>query len=184
METITLTARARNGTGKSYNRKLRNSGWIPATFYGYGVEALTIEVDYKEFAKLVEQKRHNNFIELKGEGIPGNSVAVVREFDNDPIKLDRYYNIDFQKVVEGRPVTTFAKLNLVGTSEGVIQGGILNQAAYIVRITGAPEHLVRELALDIAPLKAKGDTISATALELPEGVSLAGSQNQVLARLF
>jgi large subunit ribosomal protein L25 len=184
LETITLTARARNGTGKSYNRKVRQSGWIPATFYGYGIEALTVEVDYKEFAKIVETHRHNNFIHLKGEGIPEDSVAVVSEYDNDPIKSDIYYNIDFQKIVEGRPVTTHARLKLVGTSEGVIQGGILNQAAYIVKIKGAPEKLVETLTLDIADLREKGDTISAASLDLPEGISLAGSQNQVVARLF
>ncbi|MGM0443239.1 MAG: 50S ribosomal protein L25 [Fibrobacterota bacterium] len=184
MDTITLTARARNGTGKSYTRKARSQGWIPAVFYGYGIDSLAVEVDYKEFAKIIEQKNHNSFIHLVGEGLPEDAVAVVKDFETNPVKRDDFYNIDFQKIVEGRPVKVYARLKLVGTSEGVVMGGILNQVAHIVYIQGQPKDLVSDLTLDIAPLKEKGDTIIASALELPEGVTLVGSENQVLARLF
>lgn len=184
MDTVKLTARARNGSGKSYTRKIRQQGWVPAAFYGYGVEPINIEVDYREFAKLIEVKSQNKLIELVGEGIPADSVAVIRSYDNDAIKETLFYHIDFQKVVEGRPVKTRSYVNLVGKSAGVALGHILNQPVHEIAVEGPVDAITATVDLDISNLNAPGDLCKAKDIQLPEGVKLGVSDNQVICRLF
>jgi large subunit ribosomal protein L25 len=183
LEKIKLTARARTGSGKSYTRKARAAGWIPAAFYGFGIDPLTVEVDSKEFVQVFAKKQQNKLVELSGEGIPADTVAVIREWDRDPIKDDTFYHIDFQNVDEARPVKTRAYLKLTGSSKAVKLGGILNQTAYQLDITGLVNTIPEALEIDITDLDV-GETIMAGDLTLPEGVSLITSTALVVARVF
>ncbi len=183
MEKIKLTARARTGSGKSYTRKARAAGWIPAAFYGYGIAPVNVEVDHKEFVLIMGRKQQNMLIELSGEGIPADATAVIREWDRDPVKDDIFYHIDFQNVDEKRPVKTRVYLKLTGDSKAVKLGGILNQATYQLDITGMVDAIPSSLEADITDLDV-GQTLMAGGLKLPEGVSLITSPARVVARVF
>ncbi len=184
MDTIKLTARARNGSGKSYTRKARSAGWIPAAFYGKGMEPINIEVDAKEFAKIVATKSQNKLIQLDGEGIPADSVAVVKMFDDSPVKDDYYYHIDFVKFVAGEPIKTRSYINFVGESEGHVLGGILNKVTFEIDVVGQADVITDTVDLDIAALKVPGNLLKAKDIVLPEGVSLNTSAEKVIVRLF
>lgn len=183
MEKIKLTARARTGSGKSYTRKARSAGWVPAAFYGFGVEAFKVDVDHKELLNVFSKKLQNKLIELVGEGIPADTVAVIREWDRDPIKDSVFYHIDFQNVDNSRPVKTRAYLKFTGDCKAVKLGGILNQAAYQLDITGPVDSIPEVIELDITDLDV-GETAMAGDVTLPEGVSLITSPARVIARVF
>jgi len=183
VDKIELTARIRNGSGKSYTRKARTAGWIPAAFYGFGVEPVKVEVNAHEFELIVSRKQHNKLIVLKGEGLSADMVAVIREKHRDPVKDKVFYHIDFQKFDAKRPVKARSFLKLVGSSDVIKQGAILNQAMYEVDVEGIADKIPAMVEFDISNLNA-GDSAVAGDVILPEGVTLRTSPARVVARLL
>jgi large subunit ribosomal protein L25 len=183
VDKIKLTARARKGAGKSYTRKARAAGWIPAAYYGFGVEPMKVEVNAHEFNLIVARKQHNRLIELAGEGLPKDAVAVIREKQKDVVVDSVYYHIDFQKVDAKRPVKARSFLKLVGNSEAIKTGAILNQAMYEVDVEGTSDKIPETVELDISDLKT-GESAVAGDVKLPDGVRLLTSSARVVARLL
>ncbi len=185
MEKITLTARARTGSGKSYTRKARANGWVPAAFYGFGVDPINVEVDHKEFYKMLKTKEYNKLIELVGEGIPADSVVVLRDVQQDCIRDTTIYHADFQKVDTARPIKTRAFLELTGVEEcpAVKLGGILNKELYEVDLEGLVDAIPATLTLDVSTLE-EGGAQMASAIVIPEGVKLLTSPARVAARIL
>lgn len=183
MEKIKLTARARTGSGKSYTRKARAAGWVPASYYGFGIDPVNIEVDAREVIKLMAHHEHNKLIELEGEGVPAGAIAVIRDVQRDAIKRDLFYHIDFQYADEKRPIKTRAFLKLVGDCAGVKLGGILTQAVHEVEIMGPIESIPEVVEADVTDLVAGGATM-ASEIKLPEGVTLLTSEARVVARVL
>lgn len=183
MDKIKLTARVRNGSGKSYTRKARAAGWIPAAYYGFGIEPIKVEVNAHEFELIVSRKQHNKLIELTGEGLPAGTVAVIREKHRDPVADKVFYHIDFQKVDAKRPVKARTFLKLTGGADVIKQGAILNQAMYEFDIEGLADKIPEIVELDISALK-PGDSAVAGDVKLPDGVSLRTSPARVVARLL
>jgi len=183
VDKIKLTARVRNGSGKSYTRKARAAGWVPASFYGFGAEPIKIEVNAHEFELIVSRKQHNMLIELAGEGLAKDAVAVIREKQRDPVKDKVFYHIDFQKVDNKRPVKARCFLKLTGNCEAIKLGAILNQAMYEVDVEGLHDKIPAMVELDISNLKA-GDSAVAGDVKLPAGVVLLTNKSRVVARLL
>ncbi|MCK9525644.1 MAG: 50S ribosomal protein L25, partial [Limnochordia bacterium] len=62
MANYQLTVEARSETGKSYARKLRVEGKIPAVIYGSGKESTSIEVGIRDVEKAMSA--HGSLIDL------------------------------------------------------------------------------------------------------------------------
>ncbi|MDR0304159.1 MAG: 50S ribosomal protein L25 [Chitinispirillales bacterium] len=183
MDKIKLTARVRKLTGKSYTRKARKAGWIPAAYYGFGIEPIKIEVDAHEFSLIVARKQHNKLIELSGEGIPADALAFIREKQRDVVVDRVFYHVDFQRIDNKRPVKARSFLKLVGGSDAIKSGAILNQAMYEVDVEGSVNSIPDVVELDISNLLA-GDSAVAGDVKLPQGVRLLTSSARVVARLL
>ena len=183
METIKLTARARTGTGKSYTRKTRVAGWVPAAYFGFGIDPINVEVDSKEFARIVSTKQHNKLVELVGEGIPADTKVLIREVQSDPVRNDYYYHVDFQNVDASRPVKTRVFLELTGESEQVKLGGILNQAAYEIEVSGMVDDIPASVQVDAAILDNNGTALAGD-IVLDDKITLLTSPARVIARIL
>jgi len=183
VDKIKLTARVRTGSGKSYTRKARAAGWIPAAYYGFGIEPVKVEVNAHEFGLIVSRKQHNRLVELAGEGLPKDAIAVIREKHRDPVADKVFYHIDFQKADDKRPVKARSFLKLTGNSDAIKTGAILNQAMYEVDVEGMSDKIPETVELDISSLKA-GESAVAGDVKLPAGVSLRTSSARVVARLL
>ncbi len=183
MESIKLTARARTGSGKSYTRKARAAGWVPAAYYGFGIDAVNVEVNAHEFGLILSNHQHNKLIELVGEGVPANAIAVIRDVQRDAIKRGVFYHVDFQHADEKRPVKTRAFLRLTGESAGVQLGGILTQAVHEVDIMGPIDKIPEIVEVDVTDLVAGGATM-ASQIKLDEEITLLTSEARVVARVL
>ena len=119
MEIIKLKTRTRTGTGKSYTRKARSSGWVPATYYSKKIKPVCIEVDEREFAAIVRKRHLTNLIDLGLGKTQEDSIAVIKEVQRHVIKDNFFYHIDFQHVAMNEKVTVQCPIEIVGTAIGV-----------------------------------------------------------------
>ena len=88
-----LKARIRKVAGKKA-KSLQKKGKIPAVLYGPGIENLNLEIDEKEFEKVLKEKNKNSLIFLKVEN--KEYQVEIKEIQKEPIK-GRIIHVDFYK---------------------------------------------------------------------------------------
>ncbi|MCL2689360.1 MAG: 50S ribosomal protein L25 [Chitinispirillia bacterium] len=156
MEVLKLQTRERTGTGKSYTRKTRAQGWIPAVYYGHDRESKKLEVNHKEFAAIVRGRKTKHLMDL---GLASDSIAVIREVQRHVLKDDVFYNIDFMHINMNEKVTVDVPLIFKGVSTGVKDdNGILSQPHKSVKVECLPADIPESIAIDITNLKI-GDSV-------------------------
>ena len=156
MEVLKLQTRERAGTGKSYTRKARAQGWIPAVYYGHDRESKKLEVNHKEFAAIVRGRKTKHLMDL---GLAADSIAVIREVQRHVLKDDVFFNIDFMHINMNEKVTVDVPLIFKGISTGVKDdNGILSQPHKSVKVECLPADIPESVVIDITNLKI-GDSI-------------------------
>ncbi|KMQ52906.1 50S ribosomal protein L25p [Chitinispirillum alkaliphilum] len=179
MDVIKLQARTRAGSGKSYTRKARAQGWIPAVYYGKNQESEKIEVSEREFCALARAKQLTHIIDLGLEKNDG-SMAVVRDVQRDVLKDQVYYHIDFLKVSMDQVITVDVPLEIVGTPVGVkVDNGVLGHPVKTVMVECLPKDIPENVKIDVSELKV-GDSIHVRDVSVP-GVVIKDSPDEVLA---
>jgi large subunit ribosomal protein L25 len=158
LEIIKLKTRPRTGTGKSYTRKARVDGWIPAIYYGHNREPVSIEVDNKEFAAIVRGRKLTHLVDLGVGKNQDDSIAVIREVQRHVVKTDRFLHIDFMHVAMNEKVTVEVPLVLEGLPLGVKDGGVLGHPVKNVRIECMPMDIPERVTIDVTNLNI-GDSI-------------------------
>lgn len=179
MEIIKLKARSRTGTGKSYTRKARVDGWIPAIYYGHNREPVSIEVDNKEFAAIVRGKKLTHLVDLGIGQSQDDSIAVIREVQRHVVKTDRYIHIDFMHVAMNEKVTVEVPLVVDGLPLGVKDGGVLGHPVKSVKIECMPMDIPEKVTIDVSNLNI-GDSIHVRDIVIPN-IVIKESPDEVLA---
>jgi len=88
-----LKASIRKVTGKKA-KSLQKEGKIPAVLYGPGIKNLNLEIDEKEFEKVLKEKNKNSLIFLKIEN--KKYQVEIKEIQKEPIK-GKIIHVDFYK---------------------------------------------------------------------------------------
>jgi large subunit ribosomal protein L25 len=176
LEIVKLKARERSSAGKSYTRKARAGGWIPAVYYGQG-EPRKIEVPHIEFAAVVRARQTTHLIDL---GLGEGAIAVIREVQRHVLKDDIFYHLDFFHVDMSKKVSTEVPLEFVGVAVGVKDdGGVLGHPLKAVRVECLPADIPEKVRVDVSALKI-GDSIHVRDLSVPN-LTLKHAPDEVLA---
>jgi large subunit ribosomal protein L25 len=171
-----LQARERASAGKSYTRKARAQGWIPAVYYGQG-EPRKLEVPHREFAAVVRARQTTHLIDL---GLGEGAIAVIRETQRHALKDDLFYHLDFFHVDMSKKVSTEVPLEFVGVAVGVKDdGGVLGHPLKSVRVECLPADIPEKVSVDVSALKI-GDSIHVRDLSIPN-LTLKHAPDEVLA---
>ncbi len=153
MEIIKLTTRARNAKGKSYTRKARAQGWVPAIYYGKKTEPLCIEVNEQEFAAIVRKRHLTHLIDLGLDRQAESSIAVIKEVQRHVIKDNLFYHIDFQHVAMDEKVSVQCPVLIVGTPVGVKdENGVLGNPVKSITIECFPMDIPDSIKVDVSDL--------------------------------
>ena len=180
MDVLKLSARTRTGTGKSYTRKARVAGWIPAAYYGHNRETKAIEINEREFQRLVRAKKANHLIDLALPGEENDCVSVIKEIQRDCIKDDRFLHIDFQHVAMNEKISVDCMVELVGLPIGVKDdGGILEHPLRRIHIECLPANIPEKLTVDVSGLHI-GESIHVKDVSF-ENVTIKSAPEEVLA---
>ncbi len=179
VEIIKLTARPRTGTGKSYTRKTRSNGWIPAVYYGHSIEAQPIEIDAKEFGALVRARKTTHLVDL-GLGNNGKSVAIIKEIQHNIIKRDHFVHIDFQHVAMDEKITVKAPVQFTGVPIGVKdEDGVLGHPVQQLTVECLPNAIPEVINIDVSGLHV-GQSIHVSDIKI-ENVVLKDPPEEVIA---
>jgi large subunit ribosomal protein L25 len=169
LEIIKLKARARTGIGKSYASKLRNTGWIPAVYYGHNMKPENIEINGKEFSVILRAGKATHLIDLCLSEAEGESVAIIKEIQREVIFSDRIQHVDFQHTSLNEEVTVLVPLVFTGTSIGVMQDdGILNHPSQSLSVICLARNIPEHITVDVSGLHV-GESIHIKDISIPDG---------------
>ncbi len=170
-EKATLKAELRETTGKGAARRMRRDGKIPAVVYGRDEETRPLTLDAHDFQVLVKEHSLDTTLvdlEINGDGEAVQTLVV--EVQAHPYKPE-VMHVDFQQIHAGERVTVEVPINLIGTPEGVREGGVLQHVMHMVELSCAVEVIPEAFEVDVNELTI-GDSIQISELDVPEGVEL------------
>ncbi|MDX2183142.1 MAG: 50S ribosomal protein L25/general stress protein Ctc [Gemmatimonadaceae bacterium] len=178
MATASLSATTRSGTGKGVARTLRAKGHVPGVIYGHAREAAAIAVPARELGRMLEKiEASSTVIELSIDG--KTSRTLIREIQRHPVKKD-ILHIDFQELVAGEKVTVRLPIILVGSPDGVRNGGgILDQTMREIEVRVDPASIPGHIDVDVAKLGI-GHSIHVRDLALPAGVEVLSDEDATI----
>jgi large subunit ribosomal protein L25 len=178
----TFPVQLRADSGKGVARKLRQNGKIPAACYGHGAQPVGVTADPLELYKLLTGARRTNIVfRLEIEGGATHEDVMVRDYQIDPIRQELLH-ADFVVVDPQAPVMVTVPVTTSGRPRGVREGGRLQMVRAEVPITSRPADIPVVVTYDVTNL-GLGETLLASNLELPSGVSPAYKVDYAVARI-
>ena len=177
-----VSASQRIALGSRANKRLRDSGFIPAVVYGHKEAVIPVALPKKEITNHLNHGAHLFDLALDGK----SEKVLVKEVQYDHLGIE-IIHVDFARVSLDEKVEVTVPLELKGTPKGEEEGGVLQQIiseleieCLVTDIPDAIRHNVSDLAKDsvlhIKDLKLPagvralqdGDLIVATVKEIAE----------------
>jgi large subunit ribosomal protein L25 len=147
---------------------LRDAGKLPGVVYNRS-ENYKIMVDLKEFNKVFMAAGIHHVITLELDN--GKTVdTLVRQINLDK-RRRRPEHVDFYALSD-EPVLMWIPVKIVGTAQGVREGGVLQLVNTDVQVKVSPKAIPPHIEVNVSNLRI-GDSIHADELSLPPGVKLA-----------
>ncbi|WP_309609762.1 50S ribosomal protein L25/general stress protein Ctc [Flavobacterium sp.] len=177
MKSITIKGSERESVGKVSTKALRNAGAVPCVLYG-GDQPVHFSAETAAFKNLVyTPNAHTVSIELAG----GKSFnAVLQDIQVHPVS-DKILHIDFYQLFDNKEVTMEVPVRIIGTSPGVLLGGVLRLNSRKLKVKALPANLPDFLDADITPLE-MGNKIYVTELA-SDKFKLLHPDNTVVAQV-
>jgi large subunit ribosomal protein L25 len=168
METQTIQASTRSGTGKGIARKLRRDGWIPAVAYGGGGETACLSLDPAELALLRKSRLGWNMpVSIQVEGGDDIALALLRDVQKHPVSR-ALLHADFIRVDADTEVRVRVPIRLEGRAAGAEIGGLISQPNRVILVACLPTDIPVEVAIDITEMEI-GDRVLLSSIPMPEG---------------
>ena len=148
MKSITIKGSQRESVGKVATKALRNAGMVPCVIYG-GNQPVHFAAEEKAFKGLVyTPNAHTVAIELGKESYS----AVLQDIQFHPIS-DGILHIDFFQLSDDKEIIMEVPVNVVGTSPGVLLGGVLNLNQRRLKVKALPKNLPDFVEANISELQ-------------------------------
>lgn len=177
MKSITIKGSERESVGKVATKALRNAGAVPCVLYG-GDQPVHFSAEEKAFKSLVyTPNAHTVVIELEG----GKSFnAILQDIQVHPVS-DKILHIDFFQLYDDKEITMEVPVKIVGTSKGVLAGGVLRLNTRKLKVKALPANLPDYIEADITPLM-MGNKLYVTKL-VSDKYKLIHQDNTVVAQV-
>ena len=154
-------------------KRLRQTGLVPAVMYGHGEGTVLLTAPAKEIFKVVEAG--SAIIKLSGDA---TGSAQIKEVQWDALG-DSVLHLDLARIDENEQVEVDVQLKLHGECPGEKDGGVAKLLQKQITIL-CPANLVPdELLVEVGEVQLD-DTVSASAIVLPNGAELAGNADDTI----
>lgn len=156
---------------------LRDAGKLPGVIYNR-TENKKVVVDLKEFNKVFMAAGIHHVITLEVEGKTVDTL--VRQINLDK-RRRRPEHVDFYALSD-EPVQMWIPVKIVGTAQGVRNGGVLQLVNNDIQVKVSPKAIPDFIEVNVTELNI-GDSIHTDQLQLPEGVKLAMSGRDTIVAI-
>ena len=149
MKSITINGSERESVGKVATKALRNAGLVPCVLYG-GNQAVHFSAEEKAFKNLIYTPNAHTVVIDLGNGKSYN--AILQDIQVHPVS-DKILHIDFFQLFDNKEITMEVPVKIVGTSKGVLAGGVLRLNTRKLKVKALPSNLPDFVEADITPLE-------------------------------
>jgi large subunit ribosomal protein L25 len=171
---LQLAVEARDTKGKHRNRRLRESGKIPAVLYGHGLESVSLSVGSDVLTAAI---RHGSrLVSLAGAV---NESAFIRDLQWNTWGT-HIVHVDFTRISEFEIVEVRVPVELRGEAPGVREGGVVSQLIHEVELACPAAVIPEKLYVNINHLELNGEVRLAN-LEVPEGAKILAADLEAVA---
>jgi large subunit ribosomal protein L25 len=176
MDQVDMTAWGRELLGKEDSGRLKRDGFVPAVLYGPGIDK---NLHLKLIQKDVERALHthsgaNVLLNLKVDSDKPRTV-MFKSYNRHPAK-GTLEHLDLMTIVLDKLVTVDVPVHIIGKSEGVKLGGMLQQEARSLKIECLPTAIPDSIDVDVTTLDI-GQSIHIKDLSLDKGLSVIDDEN-------
>ena len=168
-----LNVKRREKLGGGNNRRLRQTGNVPAVLYGHGEASIALTIESTAIMNVI---RHGHkLVRLQGDVSEGAFIKAVQ--------WDTYgkgvVHIDLLRVSDTEKVTTTVAVELKGTAVGLSEGGIIEFVLHELEIECPAAAVPEKLIVNINDLHL-GKAIHAKEVSLPEGAKVLDDPDLVV----
>jgi|SRR3989344_4986204 len=179
---MALTLAYEKRDAKVRPKTLRNSGKLPAVFYGRKQASTPIVISAREFEKVWKRAGESTVVNLQSGS--EEVQALINDVDKHPVTgIPRH--VDFYVFEKGQKLKIKIPIEFSGVSPAVKDlGAVLVKVVHNLEIEAAPKDLPQKIEVDISGLSAFGSVILAKDIALPQGVTLVISPDDVIASVY
>ncbi len=174
-----LVAEIREGTGKGPARAARREGFVPAVIYGDNKDPQTIRIERRVLER--EINAGGFFSKLLDMKVGDETVRVLARDVQFHVVTDVPLHADFLRLSPRTRITIAVPVTFVNESDcpGLRQGGVLSVVRYEAEVNCRADSIPEGFEVDLTGLEI-GDPIRMSAIALPEGVTPAVADRDVM----
>jgi len=179
---LTLSAKIRKIRGKKV-KTLREKGVLPVVLYGPKIKNENLEVSLKEFEKILNEAGESTLISLETEGKKEKNLVLIHEIKFDPVS-SRPTHADFYQPILTEEIQVKIPLIIEGEAPAVKNlGGTLVKNISEIEVRALPQHLPKEIKINVGGLETFEDNVLIKDLVLSEGVKILRSPEEIIAHV-
>lgn len=179
MEKIEIQGVLREQSGKGVARKLRAQGRIPAVLYSQGQSTL-LSLNPKDIQRVLHSSSGENTLitlRLDTGSEAAERIAILREFQNDPINGD-ILHVDLFEISMTEKIHVRIPVEIIGEVPlGVKEGGVLQHHLREIEVRCLPAQIPDHIRVDATQLNI-GDIIHIRDLPAEEGIEILDEEDQ------
>ena len=165
-----INGNLRNSTGKGSARAARRAGRIPAIIFGDKKETISIDIEEREYKKLMNQSGiFNRLLELSVDG--KSNLVLTRDIQFHPV-TENPLHVDFLRIGKGSNINVSVPVSFINEelSPGLKTGGVLNTVRFELELMCPADSIPEKIKINLEGLIV-GDSIKISSVNLPDGVS-------------
>jgi large subunit ribosomal protein L25 len=128
-------------------KSIRKGGMVPAVVYGKNQESTEIKIPLTSVKKFFHQ-HPTRFHLVIGKN---KYMATLKEVQKNPVD-GQYIHLSFYAFNASDVVTFKVPLNLTGTAQGYLNGGIINHQLHTLEVQGKLSDIPETFTVDISSL--------------------------------
>lgn len=179
---LTILARIRKEDGEKA-RRLRKKGIVPAVLYGPKIKTISLEIDLKEFKKILKEAGETSLISLEVAGEKKKYLVLIHDITKDSL-TEEITHVDFYQPELAKEIEVKIPLIFRGEAPAVKNlGGTLVKNIQEIEVKSLPENLPKEIEIDLSSLEALKSHILVKDLPVAAGVKILNHPNDIVVSI-
>lgn len=179
---VEVIVKTRQSTGTGASRADRRAGFVPAVFYGEGVDApVHLLTEKIPLEKLLAVHGLGSLVTVKIDD-QAEYPAMVKDVQYHPVR-GQVIHVDFQGISLTETLQTVVPIVLEGTPEGVKEGGTVQHQLRELEVECLPQNLPDNVVINISHL-ALTESLFVRDLEVPDDVEIITDRDEVVVTVL